>query len=150
MVLALNRIRIPSLLVLASLVVLPNTCANEGQAPTAPALLGSYDPQTQGLTLTWPTSDMPNGTVYNLYRNGQAVGQPASNVTTRDLSMWLEGVREYTLTATLPDGAVLTSSAPFRVLKNVQVPTNCQVASVSIYTRPPGASYTIYDDCLAR
>jgi len=141
------NLRTTALLVTAALVVLPAAGADGGQAPT---LSGAFNSGTLGLTLNWsPPPGTPNGVTYTLYRNGVAImSDTTATSSLRDLSPWSEGVRDYTVTVTYPNGTVSPPSLPFRVVKDVQVPDDCPQASLSIYTKPPGADYTVYTDCL--
>jgi len=136
-----------SVLATIALVVLPMVGAESEQSP-APTLDGSYNPDTQQLTLTWESEGAPEGTVYTLYRAGMTLVSTTANSSNRDFSIWIEGTRNYTVTATFPGLSESLPSTPFTVVKDVMLPNNCPIASLTLYTRPPGASYTIYDECL--
>lgn len=130
-----------------ALVVMPVVGA-EGERSPAPNLGGSYNADTQQLTLTWEVEGAPEGTVYTLYRGTATLVTTTATSSVRDFSIWLEGTRNYTVTATFPGLGESMPSTPFTVVKDVVLPSNCPVASLTLYTRPPGASYTIYDECL--
>jgi hypothetical protein len=119
-------------------------------APQAPELFGAYDSHAQLLVLNWqPESWAPEGTQYLVHRNAQLIAQTTADTIIIDVSAW-QGVNDYTLSVKYPDQEVSAPGNAFRVVKDVQMPAHCEVASVTIYTQPPGASYAVYPDCIAR
>jgi hypothetical protein len=128
------------------LLAVPAALGEEGDAPT---LGGSFDQATQLLALSWtPSAATPEGSTFSVYLNGELVTTTSELQISVDLAGWDEGVREYQVQARFPSGDVTGLSAPFRILKDVQVPSDCPVASISIYTQPPGAEYAVYPECL--
>lgn len=141
-------LRHAAILAAALLMLLPAVLAET--TPRAPRLHGAYHASTQSLDLAWtPASGTPHDSVYTVYENGVAIGTTNATSIQVDLTGWTEGVREYTVTVMFPNATVESPpSTPYRIVNNVRVPSDCPVASVSVYTKPPGADYAVYDECL--
>lgn len=139
--------RLPTLIAAALLLATP-IVAQAPQTPGPPALEGSYNGGSGELLLSWtPAAGTPEGSEYTVFQNGVAVAHTTELHLAVDLSGWPQGLRVYEVNATWPGGGSGPSQA-FRLAKDIELPPNCPVASVSIYTQPPGVQYEVYEDCI--
>lgn len=140
--------RLPTLIATALLLAAP-AIAQEPGSPAAPTLDGAYDGATSQLLLTWsPASGTPPGSEYTVLQEGIAIAATTELQFAVDLSGWARGLRGYEVKVSWPGGPTSGPSAPFLLAKDVELPPNCPVASVSVYTQPPGVQYEVYEDCL--
>jgi hypothetical protein len=141
--------RLPTLIAAALLLATPAIVAQEPQTPAPPVLDGTYDASTMELLLSWtPASGTPPGSQYTVLQDGTPVVVTGELHVRIDLSGWPQGLRVYEVNVTWPGGAGSSPSEAFRLAKDIELPSSCPVASVSIYTQPPGVQYEVYQDCI--
>jgi hypothetical protein len=134
------------LVILTTVLLMPWASATSPPA----TLAGSYDEDTQVLTLSWDAPLQGNAAYYNVYRDGTLLGQTARTTFDDDLSAWPGGHRMYEVTAVDTGGLESLKSNVVTALRTgpISPPPDCDIVGVTIITSPPGVYPAIYWECL--